>query len=105
MYLQESNIRSHMLDVQEANFHSSTESDVVSLDAGLRMDGILALDLWDLVVEVSHVPSNQSKARSNLLRDKHCENIPTRERRNKLPRRMILSGQLFIMSHQKTVKL
>ena len=46
VYLQESNIRSHTLDVQEANFHSSTESDVVSLDAGLRMDGILALDLW-----------------------------------------------------------
>ena len=26
----------------------STESEVISLDAGLRMDGILALDLWDL---------------------------------------------------------
>ena len=73
MYLQESNTRSHKLDVQEANFHSSTESEVVSFDAGLRMDGIFALDIWDLVVEVSHVPSNQPKARSNLLRDKHCE--------------------------------
>ena len=29
--------------------HSSTESEIISLDAGLRMDGIPALDPWDLV--------------------------------------------------------
>ena len=34
--------------------HRSTESEVISLDAGLRMGGIPALDLWDLVVEVLH---------------------------------------------------
>ena len=32
--------------------HSSTESEIISLDAGLRLDGILALDLWDLIVSV-----------------------------------------------------
>ena len=32
--------------------NSSTESEIISLDAGLRMDGLLALDLWDLVIEV-----------------------------------------------------
>ena len=32
--------------------HSSTEAEIVSLDAGLRMDGLLALDPWDLVIEV-----------------------------------------------------
>ena len=32
--------------------HSSTESEIISLDAGLRLDGILALDLWDLIVLV-----------------------------------------------------
>ena len=32
--------------------HSSTESEIVSLDAGLRMDGLPALELWDLVIEV-----------------------------------------------------
>ena len=32
--------------------HSSTESEIISLDAGLRLDGILALDPWDLVVLV-----------------------------------------------------
>ena len=33
--------------------HSSTESEVISLDAGMRMDGILALDLWDVVIDRS----------------------------------------------------
>ena len=32
--------------------HSSTESEIISLDAGLRMEGIPALTLWDLVIEV-----------------------------------------------------
>ena len=29
--------------------HSSTESEIISLDAGLRVDGSLAFDLWDLI--------------------------------------------------------
>ena len=40
--------------------HSSTEAEIVSLDAGLRMDGIPALDLWDLVIEVFHSSPNQT---------------------------------------------
>ena len=32
--------------------HSSTESEIMPLDAGLRLDGIPALDLWDLIVFV-----------------------------------------------------
>ena len=32
----------------------STESEIISLDAGLRMDGILALGSWDVVVEGLH---------------------------------------------------
>ena len=38
--------------------HSSTEAEVISLDAGVRMDGIPALDLWDLVIEVFHSSPN-----------------------------------------------
>ena len=49
-------------------FHSSTESEANSLDAGLRMDGIPAHDFWDLVKEVLH-SSNNVPARRNLLRD------------------------------------
>ena len=32
--------------------HSSTESEIISLDVGLRLDGIPAVDLWDLIVFV-----------------------------------------------------
>ena len=35
--------------------HSSTESKIISLDAGLRMDGLPALNLRDMVIEV-YVP-------------------------------------------------
>ena len=39
--------------------HSSTEAEVISLDASLRMDGIPALDLWDSVIEVFHSSPNR----------------------------------------------
>ena len=35
-----------MCKKQTSVSHSSTEAEVISLDAGLRMDGISALDLW-----------------------------------------------------------
>ena len=41
-----------MCKKQTAVSHSSTESEIISLDTGLRMDGISALDLWDLIVLV-----------------------------------------------------
>ena len=43
---------SWMCKKQTSVSHSSTESEIISLDAGLRLDGIPALDLWDLVVLV-----------------------------------------------------
>ena len=43
---------SWMCKKQTSVSHSSTESEIISLDAGLRLDGIPALDLWDLVVSV-----------------------------------------------------
>ena len=32
--------------------HNSTESEIISLDAGLRLDWLPALELWDLIVSV-----------------------------------------------------
>ena len=32
--------------------HISTESEIISLDTGLRLDGLPALELWDLIVSV-----------------------------------------------------
>ena len=41
--------------------HSSAESEIISLDADLRMDGVPALDLWDLIIDVMHSNSNQKQ--------------------------------------------
>ena len=41
---------SWMCKKQTSVSHSSTEADIISLDAGLRLDGIPALDLWDLIL-------------------------------------------------------
>ena len=43
---------SWMCKKQTAVSHRSTESDIISLDAGLRLEGIPALDLWGLIVSV-----------------------------------------------------
>ena len=40
---------SWMCKKQTSVSHSSTKSEVISVDAGLRMDGLLALGLWDVV--------------------------------------------------------
>ena len=41
-----------MCKKQTAVSHSSPESEIISLDTGLRLDGLLALELWDLIVSV-----------------------------------------------------
>ena len=50
----------HSLKKQTSVSHSSTEAEVIFLDAGSHMDGIPALDLWDLVIEVFHSSPNQT---------------------------------------------
>ena len=41
-----------MCKKQTAVSHSSTESEIISLDTGPRLDGLPALELWDLIVSV-----------------------------------------------------
>ena len=43
---------SWMCKKQTSVSHSSTEAEIISLDAGLRLDGIPAFDLWDLIVSI-----------------------------------------------------
>ena len=43
---------SWMCKKQTSVSHSSTEAEIISLDAGLRIDGLLALELWALIVSV-----------------------------------------------------
>ena len=52
--------RSWMCKKQTSVAHFSTEDEIILLDANLRMDGIAALDLWDLVIEVFHVHQTHS---------------------------------------------
>ena len=43
---------SWMCKKQTSISHSSTEPEIISLDAELRLDGLPALELWDLIVSV-----------------------------------------------------
>ena len=43
---------SWMCKKQTAVSHSSTESEIISLDTGLRLHGLPALEFWDLIVSV-----------------------------------------------------
>ena len=52
--------KSWMCKKQTSVSRSSTESEIISLDAGLRLDGITALDLWDLIVAVLQGNTYQS---------------------------------------------
>ena len=59
--------------------HSSAESEIISLDADFIMDGIPALHLWDLRIDVMHSNSNQKQkdkqARWNLSRSKALKKL------------------------------
>ena len=65
---------SWMCKKQTAVSHSSTESEIISLDTGLRLDGLPALELWDLIVSVfgrvSHV-SDRSRQPDNDVHKHH----------------------------------
>ena len=80
---------SWMCKKQTSVSHSSTESEIISFNAGLRLDGIPALDFWDLIVVVlgnttqnhdrtekpvvcrvkNHVQGQQSRGMFNVLKD------------------------------------
>ena len=82
---------SWMCKKQTAVSHSSTESEIISLDTGLRLDGLPALELWDLIVSVfgsvsqvsdrSGQPENdvnkhhKSKRRINIL--ENIDSVPS----------------------------
>ena len=41
-----------MCKKQTSVSHSSTESEIISSDTGLRLDGLLSLELWDLIISI-----------------------------------------------------
>ena len=60
-----------MCKKQTAVSHSSTESEIISLDAGLRLDGLPALELWDLIVSVVGNVSHVSDRAGQLVNGKN----------------------------------
>ena len=59
-----------MYKKQTSVSQSSTESEIISLDAGLRLHGIPALDLWDLIVAVLGNTHQSHKELGDLLMNK-----------------------------------
>ena len=61
---------SWMCKKQTAVSHSATESEIISLVTGLRLDGLPALELWDLIVSVlgnvSHVSDRSGQPDSDF---------------------------------------
>ena len=69
---------SWMCKKQTSVSHSSTESEIISLDTGLRLDGLPALELWDLIVSVlgnvSRVSDNSGKPESDAHKRQKSHN-------------------------------
>ena len=61
---------SWMCKKQTSVSHSSTESEIIPLDAVLRLDGIPALDLWDLIVAVLGNTNQNRVEQGDLLKNK-----------------------------------
>ena len=59
-----------MCKKQTSLSHSSTESEIIFLDAGLRLDGIPALDSWDLIVAVLGNTNQNRIEQGDLLKNK-----------------------------------
>ena len=62
---------SWMCKKQTSDSHSSTECEIISLDIGLRLDGLPALELWDLIVSVLGNVSRVSDNSGRLVIDAH----------------------------------
>ena len=60
-----------MCKKQTAVSHSSKESEIISLDTGLRLVGLPALELWDLIVSVLGNVSRVSDRSGKLDNDVH----------------------------------
>ena len=65
-----------MCKKQTAVSHSSTESEIISLDTGLRLDGLPALELWDLIVSVLENVSRVSDGSGKRECDVHKHHKP-----------------------------
>ena len=81
---------SWMCKKQTSVSHSSTETEIISLDAGLRLDGLPALDLWDLIVVVlGNTNHNRLERRDPLLNKREACSPPRTIHKRKQSQGMI----------------
>ena len=80
---------------QTAVSHSRTKADVISCDAGRRLEGVLVLTLWDLVIEVLdfQVAKNVMRHRNNNINPK--KSLTSEKRNNR--------GAIFCPSARTTL--
>ena len=116
---------SWMCKKQTAVSHSSTESEIISLDTGLRLDGLPALERWDLIVSVfgsvSHVSDRSGQPDSDVKKHqksqrridvmKDIDSVPSNVQSsrqeallyvfedNEAAIKMIIKGRSLAMSH------
>ena len=85
--------------------NSSKESEIISLDAGLRMDAIPALDLRCLVVDVMHSNSDQKQkvkqSRGNPLHGKVSEKRVNLQCNTQVPQRHLELFDIDIVSSNR----
>ena len=68
---------SWMSKKQTSVSHSSTESAIISLDAGLRLDGFTAVDLWDLIVAVlGHTNQSHEERADPFMNKREVRSTP-----------------------------
>ena len=96
---------SWMCKKQTSVSHSSTESEIISLDAGFRVDGFPALDLWDLIVAVLGNTNQSHKEQGDLSMNKReVRSPPHTIQKRKQSQRVIndLDNVDFIPSNVKS---
>ena len=70
---------SWMCKKQTSVSNSSTESEIISFNAGLKLDGLLAVELWDLIVSVlGNMTQSDRGDLLSLTEVKNLKGIPTR---------------------------
>ena len=81
---------SWMCKKQTSVSHSSTESEIISLDAGFRLDDIPVLDLWDLIVAVlGNTNQSHKERRDPLMNQREVRSTPHTTQKRKQSQRVI----------------
>ena len=96
---------SWMCKKQTSVSHRSTASEIMSLDAGLMLDGIPTLDLWDLIVAVLRNTNQSHKEQGDLLMNKReVRSPPHTIQKRKQTQRVIndLDNVEFVPSNVKS---